>query len=67
MTCEKAHARAEMEREWSKHDRASEQNRKQGDYVRVRRRRKILTDCTRKKRCIQGEFSGDSHDTSLTF
>ena len=24
------------------------------------------SDRLRKKRCIQGEFSGDSHDTSLT-
>ena len=55
-TCEKDCARAEMEREWSKRDRAKERKRKQRETASEDSKAKEKeSDRLRKKRCIQGE------------
>ena len=60
LTCEKDRARAEMEQEQSKRDRARERKWKQRDTASEESKAKEKeSDRLRKKRCIQGEPSGD--------
>ena len=61
-TCGKDCARAEMEQEQSKRDCARERKRKQRDTASEESKAKEKeSDRLRKKRCIQGKFSGDRY------